>query len=124
MKVLVTGAGGLIGSEAVEYSGQQGSQVFGIDNNMRREFFGPQGDVTWNLERLKETVRGFTHLKIDVRDLRALRELFNVHRFDRIIHCAAQPSHDKAKDIPITDFEVNALGTLNLLELTRQYCPD
>ena len=124
MKILVTGAGGLIGSEAVEYNSKEGRIVFGIDNNMRREFFGPQGDVTWNLERLKETVPRFTHVKTDVRDLPTLRELFKAHRFDRIIHCAAQPSHDKAKDIPITDFEVNALGTINLLELTRQYCPD
>lgn len=124
MRTLVTGAGGLIGSEAVEYFGQQGHQVLGVDNNMRREFFGPAGDVTWNLERLNRSVPSFRHVMIDIRDRPRLEVLFHEHQFDLIIHCAAQPSHDKAKEIPLLDFEVNATGTINLLEMTRQFCPD
>jgi len=124
MNVLVTGSSGLIGSEAVEYFDRQGHAVFGIDNNMRRLFFGPKGDTTWNLERLKAVTRLFTHLHLDIRDREAIFQLFKEHRFDLIVHCAAQPSHDKAKEIPLIDFDVNALGTINLLEATRQYSPD
>jgi CDP-paratose 2-epimerase len=91
---------------------------------MRREFFGPAGDTLWNLNRLKSSVKSFTHFAIDIRDRAALDELFRSRRFDLIVHCAAQPSHDKARDIPILDFEVNALGTLHLLEATRQHCPE
>ena len=123
-KVLVTGSSGLIGSEAVQHFDRRGNNVFGIDNNMRREFFGPAGDTLWNLERLKSSAKNFTHFSIDIRDRAALDDLFRSHRFDLIVHCAAQPSHDKARDIPILDFEVNALGTLNLLEATRQHCPE
>jgi CDP-paratose 2-epimerase len=124
MKVLVTGSSGLIGSEAVRHYDQQGHAVWGVDNNLRREFFGPAGDTTWNLERLRQATRRFTHLDLDIRDRPRLFELLRTERFDRIIHCAAQPSHDKAKEIPLVDFEVNAVGTLNLLEATRQHCPD
>lgn len=124
MKVLVTGSSGLIGSEAVRHYDQQGHAVWGVDNNLRREFFGPAGDTTWNLERLRQTTRRFTHLDLDIRDRPRLFELLRAERFDRIIHCAAQPSHDKAKEIPLVDFEVNAVGTLNLLEATRLHCPD
>ncbi|HKT45948.1 MAG TPA: NAD-dependent epimerase/dehydratase family protein [Candidatus Acidoferrales bacterium] len=122
--VLVTGSSGLIGSEAVEHFHRQGHRVFGIDNNMRQVFFGAAGDTRWNLERLRGIAKGFTHANIDIRDRAALEELFRGQRFDLIVHCAAQPSHDKAKDIPILDFEVNALGTLNLLEATRQHSPE
>ena len=124
MQVLVTGSSGLIGSEAVEHFDRQGHRVLGVDNNMRRVFFGPQGDTSWNLERLKSVARNFTHHNLDIRDRAALDELFRSRRFDLIVHCAAQPSHDKARDIPILDFEVNALGTLNLLEATRRHCPE
>ncbi len=124
MKVLVTGSSGLIGSEAVEHFDRQGHDVFGVDNNMRRVFFGPAGDTLWNLERLKNTAKRFTHAAIDIRDRAALEELFTAQRFDLIVHCAAQPSHDKAQEIPLLDFEVNAMGTINLLEMTRQHCPD
>jgi CDP-paratose 2-epimerase len=124
MKVLVTGSSGLIGSEAVEHFDRQGHDVFGLDNNMRRVFFGPAGDTLWNLERLKNSAKRFTHAAIDIRDRAALEGLFTAQRFDLIVHCAAQPSHDKAREIPLLDFEVNALGTVNLLEMTRQYCPD
>ena len=124
MSVLVTGSSGLIGSEAVEHFDRQGHSVVGLDNNMRREFFGPAGDTLWNLERLKGLTKRFTHVSLDIRDRRGLEELFRSNRFDLIIHCAAQPSHDKARDIALIDFEVNAMGTVNLLEATRQHCPD
>ncbi|HTQ95213.1 MAG TPA: NAD-dependent epimerase/dehydratase family protein [Candidatus Acidoferrum sp.] len=122
--ILVTGSSGLIGSEAVEHFDRQGHKVHGIDNNMRRVFFGEPGDTTWNLDRLKRDSKNFTHHNVDIRDRSALETLFKTHRFDLIVHCAAQPSHDKARDIPILDFEVNALGTVNLLEATRQHCPE
>jgi len=124
MKVLVTGSSGLIGSEAVEHFDREGHEVFGVDNNMRRVFFGAAGDTLWNLERLKNTAKRFTHAAIDIRDRAAIEELFGAQRFDLIVHCAAQPSHDKAREIPLLDFEVNALGTVNLLEMTREHCPE
>jgi CDP-paratose 2-epimerase len=122
--VLVTGSSGLIGSEAVEHFDRQGCRVVGIDNNMRRVFFGAAGDTLWNLRRLQAATKSFTHADIDIRDRGGLEELFRGQRFDLVVHCAAQPSHDKARDIPILDFEVNALGTVNLLEATRQHCPE
>ena len=124
MKVLVTGSSGLIGSEAVEHFDRQGHEVFGVDNNMRRVFFGAAGDTLWNLERLKSACKRFTHAAIDIRDRAAVEGVFSAQRFDLIVHCAAQPSHDKARDIPLLDFEVNALGTIHLLEATRQHCPE
>jgi CDP-paratose 2-epimerase len=124
MKILVTGSSGLIGSEAVEHFDRQGHEVFGVDNNMRRVFFGAAGDTLWNLERLKNACKRFTHAGLDIRDRRAIDELFASQHFDLIVHCAAQPSHDKARDIPLVDFEVNALGTMNLLEATRQRCAE
>jgi CDP-paratose 2-epimerase len=123
-KILVTGSSGLIGSEAVEYFDGQGYEVVGVDNNMRREFFGAAGDTLWNLERLKSRTKRFSHATLDIRDRAGIEELFRAHRFDLIVHCAAQPSHDKARDIPLLDFEVNALGTINLLEATRQHSPE
>jgi CDP-paratose 2-epimerase len=124
MKTLVTGSSGLIGSEAVEHFDRQGHEVIGVDNNMRRAFFGPAGDTLWNLERLKGATKRFTHAALDIRDRAGIEELFRTHRFDLIVHCAAQPSHDKAREIPLLDFEVNALGTVNLLEATRQHAPE
>ena len=123
-QILVTGSSGLIGSEAVEYFDRQGYTLVGVDNNLRREFFGPAGDTTWNLERLKRSTHNFRHYALDIRDRAGVMSLFEQNRFDMVIHCAAQPSHDKAKEIPLIDFEVNALGTLNLLEATRQHSPD
>jgi CDP-paratose 2-epimerase len=124
MKILITGSSGLIGSEAVQHFDRQGHEVVGVDNNMRRIFFGPAGDTLWNLERLKASTKRFKHVDLDVRDRAGIEELFQTQRFDLIVHCAAQPSHDKARDIPLLDFEVNALGTINLLEATRQHCSD
>ncbi len=120
--ILVTGSSGLIGSEAVEHFDRQGHRVIGVDNNMRQLFFGAQGDTTWNLNRLKRSTKNFEHANLDIRDRKAIDDLFKANRFDLIVHCAAQPSHDKARDIPILDFEVNAMGTVNLLEATRQHC--
>jgi len=122
--ILVTGSSGLIGSEAVEHFDRQGHGIIGVDNNQRREFFGPAGDTTWNLERLKRSTRNFRHYALDIRDRAGVMSLFEQNRFDLVIHCAAQPSHDKAKEIPLVDFEVNALGSLILLEATRQHCPE
>jgi CDP-paratose 2-epimerase len=121
--ILVTGSSGLIGSEAVEHFDRQGHRVVGVDNNMRRVFFGPAGDTTWNLERLKKATSHFEHRELDIRDREGIAALFQEHRFDLIVHCAAQPSHDKAFEIPLLDFDVNAVGTMNLLEATRQHCP-
>ncbi|WP_457093450.1 NAD-dependent epimerase/dehydratase family protein [Microvirga sp. P5_D2] len=121
MKILVTGANGLIGSEAVRYFDAQGHEVVGIDNNMRAEFFGPAGDTTWCRDRLLAETSAFRCLNLDIRDRQAVSELFRQERFDGIFHCAAQPSHDKAREIPFVDFEVNAVGTLNLLEANRQH---
>lgn len=124
MTILITGSSGLIGSAAVEYYDARGETVVGVDNNMRRVFFGEPGDTSWNLARLKRVTKHFQHCDLDIRNYDALDALFQEHRFDRIIHCAAQPSHDKAQEIPRVDFEVNATGTLNLLEATRLHCPE
>jgi len=124
MNILVTGSSGLVGSEAVEYFDRQGHRVTGVDNNQRREFFGSGGDTSWNLDRLRSATRQFTHVDADIRDRDRIFALFRENRFDLIVHCAAQPSHDKARDIPLVDFEVNALGTMNLLEATRQHSPE
>lgn len=124
MRLLITGSSGLIGSEAVIFYDKVSSLVVGVDNNMRADFFGKMGDTQWNLNRLLKTTRNFKHRPIDIRNRSEIFDLFKSTRFDLIIHCAAQPSHDKAKEIPFIDFEVNAVGTLNLLEATRQFCPD
>ena len=122
--ILVTGSSGLIGSEAVEYFDRQGHRVVGVDNNMRREFFGAGGDTTWNLERLKKCTKHFEPYDLDIRDRIKIFDLFKTTRFDLIVHCAAQPSHDKAREIPLVDFEVNALATMYLLEAMRQHAPE
>jgi CDP-paratose 2-epimerase len=121
MKILVTGSSGLIGSEAVTYFDAAGHEVVGVDNNMREVFFGPAGDTSWNTRRLQESTSRFRHVPIDIRDREAVLSLFEREGFDAIVHAAAQPSHDRAAAIPFLDFEVNALGTLNLLEANRQF---
>lgn len=124
MDVLVTGSSGLIGSEAVRHFDRRGHRVVGADNNMRREFFGPDGDTSWQTRQLLDETDRFEHRALDIRDREAVMELFETERFEAIIHCAAQPSHDKAKEIPLTDFDVNAVGTVNLLEANRQFSPE
>jgi CDP-paratose 2-epimerase len=124
MKLLVTGSSGLIGSELISFFDLRAQAVIGIDNNMRADFFGPDGDTTWNLNRLRSTTRHFSHYDLDVRNRPGLHELFTEQGpFDLIVHCAAQPSHDLAAQRPVDDFDVNAVGTLNLLEVTRQLSP-
>lgn len=126
MKILVTGSSGLIGGEVVEFFCKQGHDVVGVDNNMRKQFFGDAGDTAWNLHRLAHLYPNFTPLDTDIREHHYLKYyVFDEHGpFDAIIHCAAQPSHDKARDIPLIDFQVNALGTMHLLDLTRECSPN
>ena len=122
MKILVTGSSGLIGSEVCMYFGKRGHEIHGIDNNQRSVFFGPQGDTSWRLQELRNALSCFHHHDIDIRDRSKVLELIKLEKPDTIIHTAAQPSHDKAASIPFDDFDVNAVGTLNLLEATRQFC--
>src|SRR5437773_4799445 len=124
MKVLVTGSSGLIGSEAVLYFAGQGHAVYGMDNNMRMDFFGPQGDTRPTRDRLVASVPSFVHREVDIRDRALVMKFFEEVPVDFVIHCAAQPSHDLARDRPFDDFEVNALATLNLLEAVRRHRPE
>lgn len=124
MKVFVTGSCGLIGSEAVNYYDRRADLVIGVDNNMRREYFGPDGNIEWKKKELKKKCSKYRHFDIDVRNREKIAGLIDETRPDLILHCAAQPSHDLAAKIPIIDFEVNAVGTLNLLEATRGSVPD
>ncbi len=123
-KALVTGSAGLIGSEAVRFLVTQGFQVIGIDNDMRKYFFGDEASTDWNRKLLEQEYSDYKHFSTDIRGKSALDEIFDQHKFDLIIHTAAQPSHDWAAKEPLTDFSVNALGTLNLLESFRNYCPE
>jgi CDP-paratose 2-epimerase len=121
---LVTGSSGLIGSEMVSFLDERGWRVHGVDNNMRRDFFGEHGDTTWNLERLRRETRRFEHHDLDVRDREGIARLVAETRPGLIVHAAAQPSHDLAAQRPFDDFDVNAVGTLNLLEAARQHAPE
>ena len=120
-KILVTGAGGLIGSEVVLFFIQKGMEVIGIDNNMRQVFFGEKGDTTWNISKLEKEHANFTNYNIDIRDRNTIAKFILEIQPDAIVHTAAQPSHDLAASMPFEDFDVNAVGTLNLLEATRRY---
>ena len=123
--IIVTGSSGLIGSESAKFFLNKNYKVIGIDNNLRKYFFGKDGDTKWNLLNLKK-YKNFIHYSYDIRNYKELKKIFNKYKknINSIIHCAAQPSHDWAAKEPITDFSINATGTLNLLELTRQYCKD
>lgn len=122
--LLVTGSAGLIGSETVRHFSALGWRVHGIDNNMRADFFGPDGDTTWNLRRLQHDVPGYRHHGVDIRDRSAILRALEEIPADLVVHAAAQPSHDLAASRPFDDFDVNAGGTLNLLEATRRFRPD
>ena len=123
MKVLITGAGGLIGSEAASYFLLRGNSVFGIDNDMRSKFFGKEGSVQRVIHRLQKN-QNYHHFYSDITSEYEMSKIFLKVKPDVIIHCAAQPSHDKAASIPILDFKVNAFGTINLLENTRIHCDE
>ena len=124
MKVLVTGSSGLIGSEAVTFFDNMGFDVPGVDNNMRKDSSGDKGDTTWNRQRLESTCKRFTHAELDIRDRKGVEAMLAKLKPELIIHAAAQPSHDLAASRPFDDFDVNAVGTLNLLEGTRRQCPE
>ena len=120
-KILITGSSGLIGSEAVRYYGAHGHKIIGIDNNLRKYFFGNEGDTSWNLKNLLNANIDFTHLDIDIRDRDRILDVYKTHKPSVTIHCASQPSHDLAAKIPFDDFDTNAVGTLNLLEASRRF---
>jgi CDP-paratose 2-epimerase len=124
--VLITGSAGLIGSESVSFFCNKKFSVIGIDNDMRKYFFGREGSTKWMLKELKSSYKSFRNYPVDIRDFNAVAQIFKTYGQDisLVIHTAAQPSHDWAAREPFTDFSVNATGTLNLLEATRQYCPD
>ncbi len=123
-QIIVTGSSGLIGSEVTAFFHGQGFFVHGIDSNQRAVFFGPQGDTRWSQRRLSETLPNFRHHELDIRDRQGVLALVKELRPSGIIHTAAQPSHDRAADIPFDDFDTNAVGTLNLLEAARRYCAE
>lgn len=118
-KLLVTGSAGLIGSEVVSYFAPLGWEVLGVDNNMRRDFFGPNGDTRWNTQRMESTYSNYRCVDLDIRDRTAVTELLQQYKPDALVHAAAQPSHDLAASRPFDDFDVNAVGTMNLLEALR-----
>jgi CDP-paratose 2-epimerase len=127
MKIaLITGSGGLIGSEAASFFADKFDLVVGIDNDLRQYFFGKAASTEWNVKRIEDNFDNYKHYNVDIRDYNALENVFRLYQNDisLVIHTAAQPSHDWAASEPLTDFQVNATGTLNLLELTRKFCPD
>jgi CDP-paratose 2-epimerase len=123
---IITGSAGLIGSESVRFFAEKGFLIVGIDNDMRKVFFGEDASTRWNRDRLKEEIHEYVHFDMDIRDEQKIERLFSKYNKDieLIIHTAAQPSHDWAARDPFADFTVNANGTLILLEMTRKYCPD
>ena len=120
--IIITGSCGLIGSESVKFFTKKKFLVVGIDNNLRKYFFGKNGDTDWQLKKLKK-IKNYFHYSCDIRNYKKLKNIFKKYKnkITSIIHCAAQPSHDWAVKEPLTDFGVNANGTLNLLELTRLF---
>tara|TARA_B100001248_G_scaffold191487_1_gene146644 strand:- start:355 stop:1404 length:1050 start_codon:yes stop_codon:yes gene_type:complete len=127
MKIaLITGSCGLVGSESSIFFSKKGFQILGIDNNARKFFFGKDGDISREKKNLQKNIKNYNHLNIDIVNYQSLKKIFKKYnkKIKVIIHAAAQPSHDWAKDKPFIDFEINAKGTLNLLELTKLYCPD
>jgi CDP-paratose 2-epimerase len=123
-KLLVTGSSGLIGSEVCVHFASLGWEIHGADNNGRAVFFGPNGDTRWNQSRLQQQLPSFIHHEVDIRDRNGVLSLLETVRPDAIVHTAAQPSHDLAAKMPFADFDTNAVGTMNMLEATRQFAPD
>jgi len=127
MKIaLITGSCGLVGSESALFFSKKGFEIIGIENNARKFFFGKDGDTTWIKSKLKSSIKKYRHINIDIRNYNSLKKIFRKYKnkISIIIHCAAQPSHDWAKKKPFIDFNINAKGTLNLLELTRIFSPN
>lgn len=122
-KVLITGSCGLVGSEATRYFAKIGMKVFGIDNDKRGDWFGQQGSVSPMINKFKH-LANYTHHSFSIINKMMIEQVVKLCRPDLIIHCAAQPSHDKSAQIPFEDFMVNAAGTVNLLEAARAYCPE
>ncbi len=122
-RVLITGSSGLIGSSMVLFFDELGWETVGIDNNMRGEFFGADGDTGMTLQYLEASARSFRHVPADIRDRMLMDAVVANVKPSLIIHAAAQPSHDLAKQMPFADFDINAVGTLNLLEAARRHCP-
>ena len=123
---LITGSSGLIGSESAYFFASKGLHIVGVDNNLREFFFGKDGSTIWQKNRLKNKIKKYKHFNTDIRSYLNLEKIFKKYKknISIIIHCAAQPSHDYGKNFPILDFDINAKGTLNMLELTKLYCPD
>ena len=123
---LITGSCGLVGSESVKFFSKKGFDVIGIDNNSRKFFFGKDGDISWIKKELIKEVKNYKHFNVDIRNYNNLKKIFKKYKksIKIIIHAAAQPSHDWAKDKAIIDFEINSRGTLNMLELTKIFCPN
>ena len=124
--ILITGSSGLVGSESVNFFSKKGFDVIGIDNNLRKFFFGNDGSTHWVKNNLLKNNKNFKSFNLDIRNYNGLKKIFKKYKknISLIIHCAAQPSHDYGKNFPKIDFNVNATGTLNLLELTKKYCPN
>lgn len=118
---LITGSAGLIGSEAVRFFSNKGFKIIGVDNNFRKYFFGPSASIAWNKRKLIQEIKDYKHFDVDIRDQKNVEEIFKKNDIELIIHAAAQPSHDWAAKEPLTDFTINALGTLVLLEAFRKY---
>ena len=123
---IITGSTGLVGSEAVNFLHDKGFEIIGIDNNLRKLFFGKNGSTSWVKSKLLKRNKKFKNYNVDIRNLNSLHNIFKKYqkKISIIVHCAAQPSHDYGKNFPFLDFNVNATGTLNLLELTKKYCPE
>ena len=121
--VLITGSSGLVGSESADFFCKKGFDVIGIDNNLRNFFFGEEASTIWVKKKLIKKYKNFQNNSVDIRNIEALEKIFKKYKknISLIIHCAAQPSHDYGKNFPILDFNVNAAGTLNLLELTKKF---
>jgi len=124
--ILITGSGGLVGSEAVDFFINKNYRVIGIDNNSREVFFGKDGSVVDNIQSMKTNFSNYVHVELDIRDKKEIEKIFIEYNVDieTVIHCAAQPSHDWAVNDPFMDFSINAIATIDLLELTRKYIPN
>ena len=124
--VLITGSCGLVGSESTTFFSKKGFDILGIDNNSRKSFFGKDGDISWIKKKMTNNIKNYKHFNLDITNYKSLEKVFKKYkkRIKLVIHSAAQPSHDWAKTNIFKDFDINAKGTINLLELTKKYCYD